>query len=110
MLICSLSKSPRGNDVEGQTGCSSRNLRTYSDSHILWVVEFFGTVLASVAPMSSIVALYFIQDMSVRLGIVCLFTIAFAAIIKLATKARRAEVFAITAAVSAISKLSGIES
>jgi hypothetical protein len=65
----------------------------------MWIVEFLGTVLASVAPMSSIVALYFIQDMTLRLGIVCGFTVAFAAIIKLATRARRAEVFAITAAV-----------
>jgi hypothetical protein len=65
----------------------------------MWTVELFGTVLASVAPMSSIVALYFVQNMTVRLGIVCGFTVAFAVIIKLATRARRAEVFAITAAV-----------
>jgi hypothetical protein len=109
-MICSympVSKSPHGNDVEGQISCTSRNLRTYSDTHILWIVEFFGTVLASVTPMSSIVALYFIQDMSLRLGMVCLFTVAFAAVIKLTTQARRVEVFAITAAVSAWLKLSG---
>jgi hypothetical protein len=63
------------------------------------IVEFFGTVLASVAPMSSIITLYFVRDMSVRLGIVCGFTVVFAAVLRLSTRARRAEVFAITAAV-----------
>ena len=64
----------------------------------MWAVEFFGSLVASLAPMISIVTLYLIQDMSVRLGLVCVFTVAFAAIIKLATRARRVEVFAITAA------------
>jgi hypothetical protein len=64
----------------------------------MWTVDFLGTVLASLAPLSSILVLYFIQDMSARLGVVCALTVIFAVVVKLATRARRVEVFAVTAA------------
>jgi hypothetical protein len=93
-------QSSRVGDVETQAsdGALSTNLVHYSDQHIMWAIDFFGTLLATLAPMSSIVTLYWIQDMSIRLGVVCVFTFVFAAIVKLATQARRVEVFAITAA------------
>jgi hypothetical protein len=96
-----MSKSAKA-DIENQEnrGPDSKNMLSYSDNHIMWVVEIFGTALASLAPMSSIVLLYFVKDMLARLGIVCAFTVVFAAILRVATRARRVEVFAITAAVS----------
>jgi hypothetical protein len=64
----------------------------------MWVVEFLGTILASLAPMSSIIVLYFLDDLSARLAVVCAFTTIFAAVVKLATQARKVEIFAATAA------------
>jgi hypothetical protein len=93
-------KISRASDVESQNPehSSSTNLIHYSDNHITWAVEFCGTLLASLAPMISIVTLYLIQEMPVRLVMVSIFTVALAAIVKLATRAKRVEVFAITAA------------
>ncbi|KAH8589305.1 hypothetical protein B0O99DRAFT_692540 [Bisporella sp. PMI_857] len=94
-------KQTKPQDVEVQTSPSSSNdaLVHYSDERILWVAELLGTVLAPLGPMSCIVILYFIQDLSTRLGVVCAFTVIFSAILRFATRARRAEVFAITAAI-----------
>jgi hypothetical protein len=46
----------------------------------------------------SIVTLYVVSDPNVRLGLICVFTIVFAASIHLLTNARRTELFASTAA------------
>jgi len=90
----------KATDVESQASnqLSNNHLFHYSDIRIVWTVEFFGTVLASLTPMSCIIVLYFIQNMSARLGAVCAFTVLFAAVVRFATQARRAELFAITAA------------
>jgi hypothetical protein len=48
--------------------------------------------------MISIVVLYVINSMRIRLGLVCVFTLIFSFVLALATKARRVEIFAATAA------------
>lgn len=66
------------------------------------MIDVIGTVSSSLAPLSSIVVLYFIQSELIRLGIACAFTIAFTIILALLTKARRVEIFAATAAFSGV--------
>jgi hypothetical protein len=56
------------------------------------------TVVATVLLIVSIVVLYVVSKPSVRLGLICLFTVLFALSVKTLTNARRAEVFASTAA------------
>jgi hypothetical protein len=48
--------------------------------------------------MISIVVLYVVQSTSIRLALVCVFTLIFSSVLALATKARRVEIFAATAA------------
>jgi hypothetical protein len=57
-----------------------------------------GTVVSALAPMFSIIALSFVTGMPARLGLVSAFTVVFAASLAVATKARRIEIFAATAA------------
>lgn len=74
------------------------NLFHYSDSHVLGAIDMLGTAIASMAPLISIVVLYFIKDLGVRLGVLCAFTLAFSVSLSVVTKARRIEIFAATAA------------
>jgi hypothetical protein len=48
--------------------------------------------------MVSIIVLYVVNNTSVRLGLVCAFTLIFSLVLALATEARRIEIFAATAA------------
>jgi hypothetical protein len=74
------------------------SLYHYSDEHIYAAIGVIGTVASSLAPMASIIVLYVIHSIKIRLGLVCLFTFIFSLVLALATKARRIEVFAATAA------------
>lgn len=71
---------------------------SYSDEIILLVLDILGTVLASLLPIASIVALYFVSSMEARLGILTGFTTLFAICLKLVTGSRKIEVFAATSA------------
>ena len=53
-----------------------------------------GMVLASLLPISSIVILYFVLNLLVRLGIVGIFTAIFSFSLALITQAKRIEIFA----------------
>jgi len=70
----------------------------YSDGRIQSALDVFGTVASSLFPIASIVALYFVNSMLVRLGIVAAFTTVFSVCLALMTKARRVDVFAATTA------------
>jgi len=80
------------------------------DSHVDESIAFFSmekfnraaamlnSVVATVLLIVSIVVLYVVSRDSVRLGLICFFTVLFAVSVKTLTNARRAEVFASTAA------------
>jgi hypothetical protein len=86
-------------DAEDQTQPGRRSgLHHYSNDHVLGVVNILGTVASSLTPMLSIIVLSFVTSMPARLGLVCAFTVAFSASLAIATKARRIEIFAATAA------------
>jgi uncharacterized membrane protein YjjB (DUF3815 family) len=61
-------------------------------------VAIISIVLATVLLIVSIVTLYVVRNNDVRLGLICAFTAMFACSVQLLTNARRAELFASTAA------------
>jgi len=70
----------------------------YSDRKILRVANIFGSIISSGLLVGSILALYFVDNMLVRLGIVAAFTQVFSMVLILVTSARKVEIFAATAA------------
>jgi len=96
-------KAPLPLDPENPAGAENRSgLHHYSDAHIQMVVSIIGTVATSLFPMSSIIALFFVKNLLVRLGLVCVFTLLFSLGLALGTRARRIEIFAATAAFAGI--------
>ena len=79
-------------------GDNKSHIHHYSDSRVEVITNLLVTVLSSVAPLVSIVALSFVANARARLGLVCGFTLLFSICIAVATKARRVETFAATAA------------
>jgi hypothetical protein len=90
------SQSPVRSGLEKEA--AENNLFHYSDSHLLRVIDTIATLMASMAPLVSILILYFVQNLGYRLAIVCVFTLAFSTSLSVITKARRIEIFACTAA------------
>ena len=73
-------------------------LHHYDSDKVNTVTNILGTVLSSVAPLVSIVVLSFVTEPRARLGLICAFTLLFCLCLAVATKARRVEIFAATAA------------
>lgn len=61
-------------------------------------VVILSMIIAVILLLVSIITLYFVTNNNTRLGLICGFTILFALSIHLLTNARRAELFASTAA------------
>ncbi|OAL46763.1 hypothetical protein IQ07DRAFT_545756 [Pyrenochaeta sp. DS3sAY3a] len=74
----------------------------YRNIHIVRTVAALDLLLAALLLVGSIVNLYFVQDHKAKLGLIALYTILFALSVTLCTNARRAEVFASTAAFAAV--------
>jgi hypothetical protein len=70
----------------------------YKELALESILGILVTVVASLLPICSVVALYIIQSNGVRLGIIAIFSACFALALALMTNARRIEVFAATAA------------
>lgn len=70
----------------------------YEDKHVLRIANVIASIISSALLVGSIMALYFVDDMLVRLGIVAAFTQVFSLVLILATSARKIEVFGATAA------------
>lgn len=70
----------------------------YTDRNVLRAANIFGSILSCTLLIGSILALYFVDNMLVRLGIVAIFTQIFSLVLILVTNARKVEVFAATAA------------
>ncbi len=92
-------QTPAVTDVESVPGETlTPSLYHYPDERILVFLGIVGSVLSSVLPTLSIIILFFVHDMLARLGLVTLFTFLFSLTMSLATKAKRYEIFAATAA------------
>ncbi|KAL4908385.1 hypothetical protein BDW74DRAFT_100270 [Aspergillus multicolor] len=74
----------------------------YNDEKIVRFTRVTSTITSSVIPATSMLALYLIKDMILRLIIIIVYNIGFSIIIGLLAKARRVEVFAASTAFAAV--------
>jgi hypothetical protein len=70
----------------------------YYDSSVLKVTKWITSILASMLPVASILVLSKLQARNTKLGVLVAFNFVFTVCLTVCTKAKRAEVFAITAA------------
>ncbi|KAH9217649.1 hypothetical protein DL95DRAFT_91028 [Leptodontidium sp. 2 PMI_412] len=70
----------------------------YRESSLESFISIIATVMASLLPICSVVALYLVQSNNLRLGMVAIFSACFSLALAVMTNARRVEVFAATAA------------
>ncbi|KAF1956372.1 hypothetical protein CC80DRAFT_473276 [Byssothecium circinans] len=89
-LFCCLRLFKKPSRIHGVIG--------YEDTKVLKITYWITSVLASLIPIVSIVVLYCVHSMPARLGIIGAFNISLSACLVGFTNAKRAEVFAITAA------------
>ncbi|KAH8654990.1 hypothetical protein BGZ60DRAFT_532623 [Tricladium varicosporioides] len=74
----------------------------YSDSRVLRAANIFSSIISSALLVGSVIALAFVDNVFVRLGIVAAFTQLFSLTLVLVTNARNVEMFAATAAFVAV--------
>jgi hypothetical protein len=84
-------------DEEGGLG-----LKHYDDAKLRIAARIISVVISSVLPTTSILALYYVQNTPARLGIVMAFSVSFSVVLALCTSARRAEIFAASAAFASV--------
>ena len=70
----------------------------YSDNQLLFVLNLLFTIISSLLPISSIVALYFVPDLLTRLGMIAGLTAFFSLCLACLTDARRVEIVTATTA------------
>jgi uncharacterized membrane protein YgdD (TMEM256/DUF423 family) len=74
------------------------SIALFSMRKINRAVTIISMVLAVVLLIVSIVTLYLVTNNNIRLALICVFTVVFAGSVHLLTNAKRAELFASTAA------------
>lgn len=74
----------------------------YKNKHVVRTVAFISLLLAAILLIGAIVSLHSVSSDGAKLGLLTVFTLLFAGSIGLLTNARRAEVFAATAAYAAV--------
>ena len=74
----------------------------YKEETITQVASLVATVISSVFPIVGVIILYFVKDLLARIGIIAGLTALFSLCLALVTDARRGEIFAATAAFSAV--------
>ncbi|KAI1390718.1 uncharacterized protein F4822DRAFT_394279 [Hypoxylon trugodes] len=89
-------------DIESQTPRTRTTLHHYSDNTIRFIVQIFSSFMSTAVPMTSIIILYLVQSITLRLGLVCFFSIIFSTTMSLVTNARRVKVFAAAAAFASV--------
>ncbi|KKY13318.1 hypothetical protein UCDDS831_g09125 [Diplodia seriata] len=78
------------------------NLEDFADKKVLRWTFMIASVLASALPILAIAILYCVQSLKVRLGLIAVFNVLVSFALACFTSAKRAEVFAVTAAFSAV--------
>lgn len=91
--------------VERKTPKSWGQMYYYPVQRVYFVVAILSMLCSASLLVGAIMALYFVKPIGVRLGIVGIFTLLFAASIALLTHARRVEVYGATAAYVFIANL-----
>ncbi|KAI0505167.1 hypothetical protein F5B22DRAFT_661812 [Xylaria bambusicola] len=95
-------KKPDGSDIHKHTVY-------YSPDGVIRLSMLLGTVLASLLPIGSIVLLYSLSDMKIRLIMIGLFTAVFSLGLGVFTNGRMVEVFSATAAHVLHSKFAAVQ-
>ncbi|KPM43270.1 hypothetical protein AK830_g3255 [Neonectria ditissima] len=72
------------------------------ENHVAWVAATVSTVVAAILLLGAIVLLRLLDEENAQLGVIAMFTVLFAASVGILTNARRAEIFASTAAYAAV--------
>ena len=80
----------------------SAGLYDYSDRTITKLSSLVATVLSSVLPIVGVIVLYFVENTLARIGIIAGMTALFSVCLALLTSATKSEIFAATAAFSAV--------
>ncbi|KAF2652005.1 hypothetical protein K491DRAFT_781433 [Lophiostoma macrostomum CBS 122681] len=75
---------------------------TYKNRHVVHTVTAISMVLAALLLIGAIISLHFVTRSRTKLGLVTVYMLLFAMSVALLTNARRAEVFAATAAYAAV--------
>ncbi|PVH73724.1 hypothetical protein DL98DRAFT_606338 [Cadophora sp. DSE1049] len=88
--------------VERKTPKSWGQMYCYPVQRVTLIVAIMSMLCSASLLVGAIMALYFVKPIGVRLGIVGVFTLLFAASIALLTHARRVEVYGATAAYAAV--------
>jgi hypothetical protein len=78
------------------------NVEYFSSGRISVVVNMITVLLAATLLFGAIYNLYYVQRDQVKLGLIAVYTFAFALSISLITNARRAEIFGACAAYAAV--------
>ncbi|KPI43696.1 uncharacterized protein AB675_6190 [Cyphellophora attinorum] len=84
------------------TDFGEENLTDYSDAAIVKLSSILATVVSSVFPIVGVIILFFVQDLLARIGIIASLTAVFSFVLVVMTHARKVEIFAATAAFSAV--------
>ncbi|KAH7318379.1 hypothetical protein B0I35DRAFT_431974 [Stachybotrys elegans] len=72
------------------------------ENHVAWVAAILSIIDATFLLVGAIVCLRFLQNENAQLGVIALFMVLFAVSVGILTNARRAEIFASTAAYAAV--------
>ncbi|ORX92926.1 hypothetical protein BCR34DRAFT_608683 [Clohesyomyces aquaticus] len=75
---------------------------TYKNRHVVHTVVAISVMVAAILLVGAIISLHFVTSPKAKLGLVTAYTLLFAMSVALLTNARRAEVFAATAAYAAV--------
>ncbi|CAD6594008.1 MAG: hypothetical protein ASARMPREDX12_007936 [Alectoria sarmentosa] len=81
---------------------STPGFRKYNEARIATISNSVGAILSSLLPTVAILALYFVQQMLVRIGLTIVFTSVFSLALSLLTDAKKVEIFSATAAFAAV--------
>jgi hypothetical protein len=90
LFKCGCTKFMKPSQVHGTVG--------YEDSAVYRITYWFTSILASLIPIASIVVLYRVQSMPAKLSIIAAFNVLISVCLMGFANAKRAEVFAVTAA------------
>lgn len=91
-----------GKFLPGHRNASSKEVKYYSEDTVHKVIAGVSIIMAALLLEGAILALYFVTDPHIRLGLIALFMMLFALGIGLLSNAKRSEMFAATAAYAAV--------
>ena len=73
-----------------------------NERHLSWAVAIVSTIVAALLLIGAIISLYFVKPPGKRLAMIAGYTVAFSLSVSLFTNAKRAEIFAASAAYAAV--------